>query len=104
VYVAHWLLENVLRDVFSVLSVFWANLSQKPRPHCGLRKHGLVSQSQKLSNNSFESIKIDFSDTDKQYNYHEIESSLYALSLIPNLSKINIKSFNFFFSSFAKSW
>jgi hypothetical protein len=48
------------------------NLSQKPRPHCGLRKHGLVPQSLKLSTNSFESIKIDFSDTVKQYNYQDL--------------------------------
>ena len=34
--------------------------------------YGLVSQSLKLSNNSFESIKIDFSDTVKQYNYQDL--------------------------------
>jgi NADPH-dependent 7-cyano-7-deazaguanine reductase QueF-like protein len=34
--------------------------------------YGLVSQSLKLSNNSFESIEIDFSDTVKQYNYQDL--------------------------------
>jgi hypothetical protein len=54
--------------------------------------YGLEPQSLKLSNNSFESIEIDFSDTVKQYNYQDLanEEKKKLKDLIFNLDRFGI--------------